>query len=523
MSKIRGLFHKGDISPKIILTADETLMSQYRWGMFVGFSTCIPKGLIPDWMFFSIWSPSVKSKNGRVLNADCGLRIIEASLADKFGTDEVAVVHPNDIDKVAGDRTEIIAITGHDYLGINPPTSEFVDIVDIGPPLNRVKFFDLMKKPIMKEKTVIAGGKSAWQLADESLMDKLNIDYVHLGRGEITVPEIVESIFNGEKPSRIIEGKEPNVDNIPNIKGATIHGLVEVFRGCGRGCSFCTPTMQKLHFKPIEHILQDVQTNVNFGQHSIILHSEDILRYGAKGIKPNSEQVLDLFKQVVSTEGVDKIGTSHLALATVYSNPELVESVTDTCYSELEQNSLGAQTGIETGSTRLIARYMEGKSLPESPEKWQEVVKQAYGILDDNNWITAATLINGLPSETTDDINTSIELVKDLKGTSSLIVPMNFVSMKGSALDNEESFTMDKMKPEHWQLMGECIEHDLEIVPHLLKNYKNDTSIKSWILEHSLKKTGKRINKYVNRMKRGEPPTDNTEPSKWLNPDLSDF
>lgn len=111
-----------------------------------------------------------------------------------------------------------------------------------------------MKKPIMREKTVIDVGKSAWQLANESIIDKLNIDYVNLNREEITVPETVEPILDGEMLPRIIEGKEPDVNEIPNIKGATVHGLVEVFRGCGRGCSFCTPTMQKLRFKPVEHI-----------------------------------------------------------------------------------------------------------------------------------------------------------------------------------------------------------------------------------------------------------------------------
>lgn len=66
MNKIRDIFQNGgEVSPKIILTADETLMSQYRWGMFLGFSTCMPKGIIPDWMFFSIWTPSVKRKKSQ--------------------------------------------------------------------------------------------------------------------------------------------------------------------------------------------------------------------------------------------------------------------------------------------------------------------------------------------------------------------------------------------------------------------------------------------------------------------------
>jgi len=511
-------------SPKIVLTADETMMSRYRWGIFVGFSTCMPQGIIPDWFYFNVFSPPVPRRNGRALYADFGLRIVESCLAEVFGEDEVAVVHPHDLERVVGSRTEIIGVSGHDFLGINPPTSEFVDMVNTGPPYNRVKFFELMRKPVMKEKIVVAGGKAAWQLADETIMEKLNIDYVHLGEGELTVPEMFKSILEGgQLPSRIIKGKEPKVDEIPSIRGATIHGLVEISRGCGRNCSFCTPSMQKLRFKSLEHIARDVQANIEAGQRAISLHSEDVLRYGARGIAPDEECVINLIKHVASVEGIESVGASHIALATVYHNPHLLKAVSETCYSMLDQDWLGAQTGIETGSARLIAKHMRGKALPSPAEKWQEIVTQAFGILDDNNWFCAGTMINGLPGETTDDVIRSIELVEDLKGTSSLIVPMNFVSMRGSVLDNEETFTMAKMTPEHWQLMGECIDHNLNIVPKLMREYKNARGIKSWLLSIAAKHMATALNKYVNTMKRGESPTERREVSKWLNPYIPDL
>jgi len=523
MKRIGNLSQKTNHCPKIILTADETMMSKYRWGIFVGFSTCMPQGIIPDWFFFNVWSPPVPRENGKALYADFGLRVIEASLAEVFGEDEVAVVHPRDLERVAGSRTEIIGISGHDFLGINPPSSEFVDMVNIGPPYNRVKFFELMRKPVMREKIVVAGGKAAWQLADETTMDKLNIDYVHLGEGEITVPEMFKSILEGEKLPRIINGKEPNTDEIPNIRGATIHGLVEIGRGCGRGCSFCTPDMQRLRFKSVEHIARDAKTNIEAGQRSISLHSEDVLRYGAKGIAPDNERVMKLFRCVASIEGIKDVGASHIALATAYHNPGLVNAISETCYSMLDQNWMGAQTGIETGSARLIAKHMRGKALPSPAEKWQEIVTQAFAILDDNNWFNAATMINGLPGETVDDVIKSIELVEDLKGTLSLIVPMNFVSMRGAVLDNEETFTMAKMTPEHWQLFGECIDHDLKVVPVLMKEYKSTRGIKSWLLSATAERITNTLKKYVNQMKRGEPPTERTEVSKWLNPEIPDL
>lgn len=504
-----------------MLTADETMMSRYRWGIFMGFSACMPQGIVPDWFYFNVFSPPVPRKNGRALYADFGLRIVEASLAEAFGEDEVAVVHPRDLAKVVGSRTEIIGISGHDFLGVNPPTSEFVDLVDIGPPYNRVKFFELMSKLVMKDKIVVAGGKAAWQLADESIMDKLNIDYVLLGEAEITAPELFKSILAGENLPRILKGKEPNVEEIPNIRGATIHGLIEVSRGCGRGCSFCTPDMQKLCFKSLEHITWDVRTNVKAGQEAISLHSEDLLRYGAKRIAPEEDRVLNLIKHVAAVEGLKRIGASHIALATVYHNSALLTTISELCYSLFDQDWMGAQTGIETGSARLIAKHMRGKALPSPPEMWREIVTEAFGILDDNHWFNATTLINGLPGETRDDVIESIELVEDLKGTMSLIVPMNFVSMRGAVLDKEESFTMAKMTPEHWQLIGECLDHNLYVLPKLLRIYrtKHDV-IKSELLYLAAKRMTGLSQRYVNTMKRGEPPTDRTEVSKWFYPDI---
>jgi radical SAM superfamily enzyme YgiQ (UPF0313 family) len=189
----------------------------------------------------------------------------------------------------------------------------------------------------------------------------------------------------------------------------------------------------------------------------------------------------------------------------------------------LDQDWMGAQTGIETGSARLIALHMRGKALPSPAEKWQEIVTQAFGILEDNNWFCAGTMINGLPGETADDVIKSIELVEDLKGTSSLIVPMNFVSMRGSLLNNNETFTIAKMTPEHWQLMGECIEHDLRIVPELMREYKSTKGIKSWLLSTAAKRMAHALERYVKKMKKGEPPTDRREVSKWLNPDIPDL
>ncbi len=180
---------------------------------------------------------------------------------------------------------------------------------------------------------------------------------------------------------RIIEADQiPEVKEIPNIRGGTIHGLVEIMRGCGRGCDFCTPNMQKIRIKSIDHILRDVKTNLEAGEDSPLLHSEDVLRYGVDRIEPNERRVVRLFKEVADVQGVKEIVTSHLALATAYHNPDLVRKISEICFSLPEQDFIGTQTGIETGSPRLIDKYMRGKTLPSDLEDWPEICEQAIGI-----------------------------------------------------------------------------------------------------------------------------------------------
>jgi hypothetical protein len=43
--------------------------------------------------------------------------------------------------------------------------------------------------------------------------------------------------------------------------------------------------------------------------------------------------------------------------------------------------------------------------------------------------------------------------------------------MRGTSLDYEELFTVKRMTLEHQQLTGECIDHNLRVVPQLLRRF----------------------------------------------------
>jgi hypothetical protein len=103
---------------------------------------------------------------------------------------------------------------------------------------------------------------------------------------------------------------------------------------------------------------------------------------------------------------------------------------------------------------------------------------------------------------------------------------MNFVSMRGSSLDCNETFTVKKMTREHWQLLGECLDHDLNVFPQLLRRFdaNGGGSIKGRLLQLSVKrKTNELLKKHVEVMRRGESPIERSEDSIWLNPQIPDL
>lgn len=507
-------------SPTIILTADETMMSQYRGGIFFGFTTCLPQGIFPDWLFFLTFAPPVPRADGRAVMADNGIRLVESSLlASGFSEDEVAVVHPRDLQKVSGKETRIISISGHDILGINPPTSTFADLIRTGIPLNRAKFLELIHHPVMKNAITVVGGKAAWQVAYEPIMDRLGIDHVHLGEGEVSVPRMFQALLSGESVPRIVTGEDTGIEQIPPLRHATIHGLVEVSRGCSRGCRFCSTRIHRIRHKPLEQILGDVRVNVASGNEGILLHAEDVLAYGSSGLNFDREKVFSLFRDVASVPGVTNVGLSHLALATAYHNPDLLEGVSSIMADLPAQPFHGVQIGVETGSSRLLGEYMGGKCLPSRPEAWPEIVEQGLGMLHDQNWAAACTLISGLPGEREEDVMRTLEMVDRLKGLRALFIPMNFVSMSPTALSDRESFTIDKMLPAHWQLLAACTEHDLKVVREMLPKMPVGNIFLKGIMNLAVWYMSGAAGSYISTMKAGNPPLDLTA-KRYLVPEV---
>jgi len=460
---------------KIVLTASATEMSDFNNSQFIAFAAGFAKGPIPLWLVRKMLYPPVqRTHDGRAKYAPYGLRKVEAILLENgFNESEVAVVHPFDLDNFIGPNTKAVGISSMDPTGMGYVSKTYSSIVGGGEPMNSIEFKALVNHHSIQEyrPKVIVGGFGAWQLERKKVAESYGVDCVVIGEGEKAVAEIFKKAVNGEPLPHVIRVENSSESNeVPIIRHAAIHGCVEISRGCGRNCQFCTPTMQKKRDIPLDNIMKEVELTTREGSSHITLVTEDIFLYGSKDKKftPNKEAVVKLVKSVASHPGVKAIQPAHMSLAPVFQNPDMVKEVAEilinySWYAHEKKPIITAETGVETGSIRLMRKYMAGKMLPFKPEQWKEIVTQAFGILNDNNWCPLATLIIGLPDENEEDVIETLELMDNLRDFNAFYVPLLFVPLENCLLMNKQGAEIDSLTKARWEFITRCWEYNARI------------------------------------------------------------
>jgi radical SAM superfamily enzyme YgiQ (UPF0313 family) len=275
-------------------------------------------------------------------------------------------------------------------------------------------------------------------------------------------------------------------------------------RGCGRGCAFCSPTLRQRYSFPREHILKEVELNAKNETKMIIFQTDDIFLYHSKpNFLPNRKAITDLIQSVNKVEGVEYMQIAHASLAPVVYDKDIVEEIAPALVEKSvwtcnNRPCASIEVGIETGSSRLMKKYMRGKMLPYKPERWQDVVTKSIEVLNDNDIYPLATLILGLPGEQKKDILATIELLDRLKNSKIFYVPLLFTSEEESILKKQKHKDLKNLDELQWDILSSCWKHNIDIwKPEINKTimFASLLSYPYFRLKHG-KKTFKTIMKF---------------------------
>jgi radical SAM superfamily enzyme YgiQ (UPF0313 family) len=462
--------------PKVVLTADRTLMSPYRGISLASFFGCAPaidvnrdhssiwyhifgNQVTPRMLFDFVCNP-IPHTNGLANYAPYGLRKVEAALVrDGYSREDVVVAHPDHIERFIGPGTEVVGTYEMDPLGMGPVTMTFT----YG--RKQMSFDEFYSRDMhlrikaAKEKTgsnakILAGASGTWQYNyDPAKIEEYGLYGIVEGDMGGIGPEMdgaggkfFDSLINGEmeianpfkknkfkveikefnRDNQQYHGRfihcweEPSVEEIPTIINPSMHGMVEVMRGCGRGCKFCDVTLRPLRYYPVDKVQKEIEINMKYGgAKNAWVHSDDIFVYGmnprtTKNMQPNREALEELFKGIMAT-GIEHTNPTHGTLAGAIADERLIPNISKTIRASPD-NHIGIQCGFETGSIRLIGKYADRKLAPFKPSEWHWVVKKAVKTLNENYWVPAFTLIMGLDNnETAEDSWDTIQLIHELE------------------------------------------------------------------------------------------------------------
>lgn len=270
-------------------------------------------------------------------------------------------------------------------------------------------------KEVNKNTIVVVGGVHPTVATKEVAVNK-DIDHIIVGEGEISFVNLLDDIQNNKKSERIIFSIKPNLNALPfddrelfdyqttvkfvtNFPGIFKPPSVTMIasRGCPYNCTFCAPHA-KIMFGPrvrrrtVGNVIEELKilrekyhfNSLFFWDYSVTLNKDWMLEF-AEEYEKNG------FKANISANSrADSICYNEKAIKRL---------------SEVGLRML--HIGYESGSQRILDFIKKGITIEQSI-KATEICKK-------NHILVRGLFMLGLPTETKEDIQKTLDLIKKIK------------------------------------------------------------------------------------------------------------
>ncbi len=282
------------------------------------------------------------------------------------------------------------------------------------------------------EAIFIAGGPHPSAMPEEVLE---HFDFVVIGEGEETLPDLIEAIVEGRDQGHVsgiayksggvvrFTGKRPPVDLDSYPPFARILAPIEISRGCPWGCAYCqTP---RLFGTCMRHRSIPVIAEFARRHKDIRFTSPNSLAYGSDGRRPRLEKVESLLKALSEQKKPIYFGTFPSEVRPEFVSSEALELITKYCANK--SISLGGQSG----SPAVLRSIGRGHGRGE--------VEVACELALEHGLIPQVDLIFGLPMESAEDQQMTLDLVRWIEGKGGKVRAHRFMPLPGTPLAGTRS------------------------------------------------------------------------------------
>lgn len=273
----------------------------------------------------------------------------------------------------------------------------------------------------------VAGGPHPSALPEEVLE---HFDFVVIGEGEETLPELLQAIVEGRDPATvkgiaykckrqvIFTGKRAAVDLDLYPPFGRILAPLEISRGCPWGCTYCqTPS---LFGHCMRHRSIPIIAKYASRHKDIRFTSPNSLAYGSDGRRPRLEKVEALLKAVAEQKKPIYFGTFPSEVRPEFVSAAALELIAKYCANK--SLSLGGQSGSQA-VLRSIGRGHGRAEIETACELTLE-----YGL------VPQVDLIFGLPMELEEDQRLTLDLARWIAARGGKVRAHRFSPLPGTPL-----------------------------------------------------------------------------------------
>ena len=249
-----------------------------------------------------------------------------------------------------------------------------------------------LKALLPKAKIIFGGPEVSF---DHDRFDFDYIDYIVRGEGEDAIVKVCDTIKNGEKIDRIIDGGIPNVMNDEGIlyrEGDFESGTMlyyESSRGCPYRCAYClSSVMGKVRAKSVEQTLSDLRTFETLDS------KIKIIKFVDRTFNFDIKRANAIWRALLSEEFTKNY---HFEVCANLLNDESFD-----IFSQMPKGKIQLEIGLQSTNDKtldVISRHLDSKKIIETASKIK-VLGNIHVHLD---------LIAGLPYEDLESFKKSFD------------------------------------------------------------------------------------------------------------------
>lgn len=252
-------------------------------------------------------------------------------------------------------------------------------------------------------RALIVTGCLSQRYGEELMAELPEIDAV-LGTGDYPrIPEIIESVFRGDRVYAVTPPAQPYPEDLPRVLSAPgPSAYLKIAEGCDHTCAFCViPAMRGRHrSRPVEALEAEARALGRQGVRELVIVSQDTTAYGFDRYRRFA--LADLLDRLRRVEGIEWIRL-HYCYPTHFT-PELIELL-----ATEPKLVKYLDVPLQHGSDRVLREMRR----PSTRAGIVELVARLRAAIP--GLVLRTSFIVGFPGETEEDFRRLLDLMAEVE------------------------------------------------------------------------------------------------------------